>query len=1137
MNTLAIIKEYKKYFDYTYFDRGLKYAQEHRVETIEENDEGVIFAEVKGSGREVYHQTIRTPNGKIRGECTCPIGYNCKHVAAVIITMIINADSFRNSSLFKNMDIVPKETSVSVPKASNTAPPQLPNWLLQAVSDIERTVKREQRSPTESKKHLIYVLQTLPEGPTSIGQAVIEARIADRKKDGTLGPYTSHRLAKHHVNLPPQYMDAPDIEFVSTVVHAGFSNNVVPLSGELGASLLQKAAKTGRFYWQNSPPQGSGLTYGSPQEGELSWTILPDGRYKLTCHVQHPTPDKIILPMNPVHYVDPAHGTVGPVHTSLPPKTQERLLALPAMLSHEAHALCERLASLGESLAMPPLPVIEKKELKNISPTPCLRLYTKKLRRSPYYYYEPEAPTSVCVASLAFDYNGVRTPENQFEPIIIQVDGTCITEIIRSKRAEESAADALQDFGFIPLLASSVMYSVEEAKGYNDFVLGDHNTGSDTYAWIDFLLDMAPTLKAKGWKIEISPDFPINPHAVDQEIDFHFEDSSATDWFNLGVSTLTHDEKKINLLPLLATSIKQMNNDLLVDFLSGPDDSRYTIRMDDGKTYLSVELGRIRPILEFLRDLWHLGRLNLDKEGSVSLSQSDMLLLADTEAASESAQLRWFGDSKIKETIHKLKNFKEISPVEPPSDLQADLRPYQRDGLNWLGFLREYNFGGVLADDMGLGKTIQTLAWIGHEKQSGRLDRPCLVICPTSLVHNWAQEAEKFLPSLKVLPLQGKERKAHFGTLQDYDMVVTTYPLLTHDKEELLAQKYHAVILDEAQFIKNAKAHMTQIVHQLSARHRICLTGTPLENHLGELWSLFHFLQPGFLGDEKAFNSTFRRPIEKHNDADKQHLLQRRIRPFMLRRLKEDVANDLPPKTEIIRTVEMDKAQSDLYETIRLSMHDKVRQEIAKKGMARSHIVMLDALLKLRQVCCDPRLLKIESAKKTKAESAKLSLLMEMLPSLIEEGRKVLLFSQFTEMLGLIEEACKKADIPYVILTGQTEDRKTPINAFQNGDTPLFLISLKSGGTGLNLTAADTVIHYDPWWNPAVEKQATDRAHRIGQDKPVFVYKLLTAGTVEEKILDMQKRKQSLADALFDPDEKTKGKLTEDDISVLFEKI
>ena len=460
------------------------------------------------------------------------------------------------------------------------------------------------------------------------------------------------------------------------------------------------------------------------------------------------------------------------------------------------------------------------------------------------------------------------------------------------------------------------------------------------------------------------------------------------------------------------------------------------------------------------------------------------------------------------------------------------LRPYQAQGVAWLQFLRGAGLGGVLADDMGLGKTVQTLAHLAIEQAAGRLDRPALIVCPTSLVPNWLREAARFAPGLRVLPLHGPTRKARFGEIAAHDLVLTTYPLLTRDQEVLTAQDWHVVVLDEAQIIKNPNAETTRQALQLRARQRLCLSGTPLQNHLGELWSLFDFLAPGFLGSARSFRSRYRTPIEKHGDAERQAALHRRVRPFLLRRTKEEVATELPPKTEITEPVEMEAPQRAVYEAIRLSMHARVKQAVAEKGLARSGIIILDALLKLRQACCDPRLLAMKSAQK--AGSAKLERLLDLLGILLDEGRRVLIFSQFTSMLALIEAALRKAGIPYVLLTGDTKDREAPVRRFQAGEVPVFLISLKAGGVGLNLTAADTVVHYDPWWNPAVEDQATDRAHRIGQDKRVFVHRLITLGTIEEKMEVLKERKRALVASVLEAEHGGALRLTEADVEELF---
>ena len=436
---------------------------------------------------------------------------------------------------------------------------------------------------------------------------------------------------------------------------------------------------------------------------------------------------------------------------------------------------------------------------------------------------------------------------------------------------------------------------------------------------------------------------------------------------------------------------------------------------------------------------------------------------------------------------------------------------------------------------MGLGKTIQALAHICLEKQAGRLTNPCLIVSPTSVLPNWVQEATIFAPSLSILSIQGSQRKELFSNMKDADIVLTSYPLLSRDKDFYVGQSFHLVILDEAQVIKNPRAQVSQVARSLNSNHRLCLTGTPMENHLGELWSLMSFLMPGLLGSEKKFRSVFRTPIEKRADQERHQLLSKRVKPFMLRRTKQSVIKELPDKQVSIVSIPLSKEQRELYETVRLRVNKKVRQAISNQGIGRSHILVLEALLKLRQVCCDPRLVKGVEVPEAPKVSSKLERLMEMIIEMVEEGRKILLFSQFTSMLSLIEERLKDHKINYVKLTGATKDRKTPVEEFQKGEAPLFLISLKAGGSGLNLTAADTVIHYDPWWNPAVEDQATDRAHRMGQRKKVFVYKLVSKDTVEEKILSLQSKKKALTENILEKHTGQKASFDDKDLKMLLE--
>ncbi len=573
--------------------------------------------------------------------------------------------------------------------------------------------------------------------------------------------------------------------------------------------------------------------------------------------------------------------------------------------------------------------------------------------------------------------------------------------------------------------------------------------------------------------------------------------------YQLGIQV---DGENVSIVPLVADLINRWDKATLEDL---PNTLLVRLPIVKGKI-LQIELGRIKPLLRLLLQYSLRGGIS---DPNLELQRYQILLMHEAEQAVAATSGRWKGTEDLRVQLERLSTLISLPEVEVPKGLLASLRDYQHQGLNWLQFLRASQFSGVLADDMGLGKTIQTLAHLQYELEQGRMTRASLIVAPTSLMGNWFQEAARFTPGLRVLVFHGSDR--HRVNFDEYDVIISTYGLMQRDKLRFLEYDFYYLILDEAQFIKNSRTKTTQIVQQMRAKHRLCLTGTPVENHLGELWSLFHFLMPGLLGDARQFRKFFRVPIEKQNDIDRRELLARRVQPFMLRRTKNQVARELPAKTEMTRLIELSGSQRDLYEAIRMTVEKKVREAIANLGLGRSQIVLLDALLKLRQVCCDPRLLSMPEAVMAHGNSAKLEALLELLDNLMEEGRSVLVFSQFTSMLKLIETELVNRNYTYLKLTGQTQNRSDLVRRFQDGEAPIFLISLKAGGTGLNLTRADTVILYDPWWNPAVQDQATDRSHRIGQENPVFVYKLITAGTVEEAILTIQEKKRALFDGVL----------------------
>jgi SNF2 family DNA or RNA helicase len=530
--------------------------------------------------------------------------------------------------------------------------------------------------------------------------------------------------------------------------------------------------------------------------------------------------------------------------------------------------------------------------------------------------------------------------------------------------------------------------------------------------------------------------------------------------------------------------------------------------LDDGRV-LKLPAERIKRLLAVMGDLIEAAGRTVDKSLVLPVGAAAAVLELEDVLTSS-----WQNAAAIEAYVDRFRGEPEILPVELPTSFKGELRHYQQDGVNWLQHLASHGLGGFLADDMGLGKTAQTIAHIAVEYAAGRLTNPALIVVPTSLVANWTAELKKFAPSLEVVVLHGMDRHERRENLDGVHVVITTYTVLTRDIEAMKALAWHLVVLDEAQAVKSPDARATRAVCQLDTQNRLCLSGTPIENNLEELWSQFAFLMPGLLGDRRGFAKRFRTPIEKNNDPVCRAQLIQRIHPFILRRTKAEVATELPPKHTILRRITLAPDQRELYETIRGTLYETVREQVAERTLAQSRIIVLDALLKLRQACCDPRLVKLASARAVET-SAKLEDLLEMLQELIPEGRRILLFSQFTSMLDLIKPRLRELDIPFVELRGDTRDRAAPVQRFEAGEVPLFLISLKAGGRGLNLTSADTVIHYDPWWNPAVENQASDRAHRIGQTKSVFVYKLIAVDTVEERILELQQRKAELASIAF----------------------
>jgi superfamily II DNA or RNA helicase len=480
----------------------------------------------------------------------------------------------------------------------------------------------------------------------------------------------------------------------------------------------------------------------------------------------------------------------------------------------------------------------------------------------------------------------------------------------------------------------------------------------------------------------------------------------------------------------------------------------------------------------------------------------------------------------ISRKLENLRDFSQIEPVEPPVHFEGILRPYQKTGYDWLNFLKQYRFGGCLADDMGLGKTVQTLALLQSEKEGGA-NRPSILIMPTSLLYNWQLEAKKFTPELRVMLYTGTNREKDTTQFENFDLILTSYGIIRLDIEIMEHYRFNYVILDESQAIKNPSSIITKAVRKLNSSHRLVLTGTPIENNTLDLWSQMSFVNPGLLGTQAFFRDEFQIPIEKRGDEEKTKRLYNLIKPFILRRLKSQVATDLPEKVESIQYCDMSDEQEKAYEEAKAYYRNLILQSIDSEGISKSQLVVLQGLTKLRQLANHPVMVNPEYA----YDSGKFEDVLYKLQTVMSEDHKILIFSQYIKHLDLFRQYLDEKGITYAYLDGGTRDRQEQVESFQNNqDIKIFLISLKAGGLGLNLTAADYVFILDPWWNPAIEAQAVDRAHRIGQDRTVFTYKFITKNSVEEKILALQRSKKQLADDLISNEEGFIKSLSREDV-------
>jgi superfamily II DNA or RNA helicase len=884
------------------------------------------------------------------------------------------------------------------------------------------------------------------------------------------------------------------------------------LEGQTGGVLLGEFLREGICYHAETLQRISAAGTRQP-----CWQWSHDEHAQARIALSFPDEMVQLIDLDGLHYLDESSGEFGKLQ-----------------VSHSTWAMLEN---------MPPIPPDETELRAHWPPHPLLRaipppppvpalrhvhamlgpVLTMSASRHPdrgdYVFY---------LHALA-DYDGCRLPLAE-EPwraqVVRQVRGEYVT-IAREIDAEVRAAQSLADADIVDLRKilpdarrSLVPAPDARALGHRQHFRG----GAETFAALE---SIAQSLNRTGFRLEYDPELPFSLLPRETELQATLSPTEQAGWTQFDLAAV-FDGGEINVLPTILDGISR-NAFSLTPTPNEPPDAHWLAPIGPAR-FLPLALSQLRewlgPLVEYL------DKPNRRQKTHLRLSRSHAIALSDC-LQRQGMVMEGAHAVNVANTLAALRAAQQPAlRAESPTSFRGTLRGYQLTGLQWLQALRRGRLGGVLADDMGLGKTVQVIAHLLLELESGRLDRPALIVAPTSLVFNWMDEIARFAPTLHCLDFTGTERATKRDKLPSAHVIIISYALLTNELEVLEDIDFSMLVLDEAQWIKNPLTQTARAVRRLHASHRLAVTGTPLENHLGELWAHMDAVMPGYLGNYQSFNRSFRVPIERQEDDARMAILRQRATPFLLRRSKATVAPELPPKTETVLRVAMGEGQRRLYESLRLSLSKQVRHALASYHDEQSRIVVLSALLRLRQVCCDPRLIGADSPPN---ESAKLEALLELIRSLREQGRHVLVFSQFTSMLKLISEALQAAQFKHALLTGKTTDRGTPMRQFQSGEVQILLASLKAGGVGLNLTAADAVIQFDPWWNPAVELQAVDRAHRLGREQPVFVYKLLCDDTIEDKIEAMKGRKSDLAGALLGDAPSSSGRLSELDVRALFE--
>lgn len=1074
MLTPQILEAYPFYqhTDYKTIQRGQQYFRDERV-TVEACDEMSAFCNVNGNNDNYDVEISLSSRNRVSFSCTCRQAEEveiCKHMVASTLAVI----------RYLKSDMVQNDWQYRLAQALEQAPRRKTGANIQKYAAIYLLQSTEYHygntyslSPRIIKASDWEHLRGLTNAPEEINQLLDQDRNWTKRIEVLYQPANPAGC----LNLSPEGVAFFNFSITSSGYYQQFSNfgAYLPMLGRLGVPIFLTEKRKGvgeRVTIINQPVEIRAALVRSQEHLSLQAGIELDGKLYTSGKE-----NMQLISDNPPWALVGRH--LAPVSN---PESITLLATLPLDIPAKDEQtfrekyfrqIAERAPIDGDAITW-----------EDVSADTLPRLYLHKEKDQ-------------LLADLRFGYGDyeVHAEASPSPTAVLDIPGSWTMARIQRQTERE---------GYFYNILTDARYGLKRAG--REYPYGTFEMRARVHPY-DFLMHSIPALTGAGFEIYGDKDAlgKVNPHFPTIRLNI----TSGIDWFDLQ-ATVEYGDQQVSLLEV-RKALKR------------------------GDRYIKLADGSVGQIPEtWLERYKHL--FDLGQETGDGLRVSDMQLSLLDELLTDAAE------KEITPEFHRkrerLKTLEGIKPVPLPQGFTGELRPYQKAGVDWLHFLHEYGFGGILADDMGLGKTIQVLAFLQslREQAQGSVstnstNAASLLVVPKSLMANWQRESAKFTPELRILEYYGIGRKKEPENFNDYDIILTTYGTMLKDIEPLRKYRFQYAILDEAQAIKNALAQSSKATRLLNAEHRLAITGTPVENNTFELWSQFAFVNPGLLGSMDYFKREFANPIESRGEENTAQLLRRMVYPFILRRTKKQVAPELPPRTERLVYTDLEPAQRKLYDHTRERYRAELLGLIDDTGVNNARMKILEGLLRLRQICIHPVLVEPTF----QGEAAKFDALLETLETLKAEGHKALIFSQFVQTLHLLENEMKRLGLPYTYLDGQTKDRQAQVDLFQNDPSiPFFLISLKAGGVGLNLTAADYVLHLDPWWNPAVEIQAADRAHRIGQDKPVFIYKFIARNTVEEKILELQVRKKELVEQLISAEGSFFKSITREDVQVLF---